>query len=328
MIRVELVILDYLRENVDEKVTINPWDRLEQFSLALRKAYQFYEIKLLGDNYLLMKVLQETPNIDQLKKQIERVTDASCKKAILLFKEISRYRRRSLIEKRIPFIIENGQMYLPFIGLDVKKGHEYTKQEIKQFTSPAQVAFLYFLYHQDEVINVTEFSKKIGVNEMTASRALNELYQANLVTFVIGGKTGKSKQYKRIADPIYFKIGKQYLKTPVKKVIYVASTFLDAPYAGLDLLARKSQLNAPSHQVRAIDRKRLEEYHLNILTNKDEIKDNYLTELQLWDYDPTLFCKNLYVDLVSLYVSLKEETDERVMQALEETMRGEPWYTD
>lgn len=54
----------------------------------------------------------------------------------------------------------------------------------------------------------------------------------------------------------------------------------------------------------------------------------YLVELQLWNYDPKLFSNKNHVDLMSLYAILKEETDERVGQALEEILRGEPWYTD
>lgn len=45
-------------------------------------------------------------------------------------------------------------------------------------------------------------------------------------------------------------------------------------------------------------------------------------ELELWDYDPGQFSDTSHVDLLSLYASLKEETDERVLQALEEVLRG------
>jgi hypothetical protein len=37
-------------------------------------------------------------------------------------------------------VIENGQMYLPFMGLDLLKAQENVEQEVKGFTTPAQVA--------------------------------------------------------------------------------------------------------------------------------------------------------------------------------------------
>ncbi|MBC7087128.1 MAG: hypothetical protein H5T96_01420 [Tissierellales bacterium] len=67
--------------------------------------------------------------------------------------------------------------------------------------------YIYFLYHKEEVINTTDFAKKLGFNTMTASRALNYLYYANLITYEIGGKTGRSKDYRRIADCLRLKHG-------------------------------------------------------------------------------------------------------------------------
>ncbi|MCF8020028.1 MAG: plasmid pRiA4b ORF-3 family protein [Vallitaleaceae bacterium] len=48
---------------------------------------------------------------------------------VLLYKDITRYRRKSLIENRIAFVIEDGQMYLPFLGLDLKKGKNMLKKK-------------------------------------------------------------------------------------------------------------------------------------------------------------------------------------------------------
>jgi DNA-binding transcriptional ArsR family regulator len=247
---------------------------------------------------------------------------------VLFYKNLSRYRRRSLIEKRIAFVIEDGQMYLPFLGLDLEKAQEKACQEVKHFTTSAQIAYLYFLYHKDEVVNMTKFAEKMDLNYMTASRALNELYYANLITYEVGGKTGRSKEYKRIPDPDYFLNGKKYLKTPVRKTIYTRTKPLGALNAGLDALAGISMFDMPDHPVIAIERKQLNDEQLGIVMNRDLIKDTKPVELQLWDYDPKLFSEKQHVDLLSLYASLKEETDEMVEQALEEALRRELWYTD
>lgn len=111
-------------------------------------------------------------------KQVENQAD---RQIVLFYKEITRYRRKSLIENRIAFVIEDGQMYLPFLGLDLKKVPEYVENKVKRFTTPAQIAQLYFLYNKEDVVNMTEFAEKMGFNKMTASRALNDLYHANLI---------------------------------------------------------------------------------------------------------------------------------------------------
>ena len=49
---------------------------------------------------------------------------------------------------------------------------------------------------------------------MKSSRALNELYNAKLLIYEIGGKTGRSKYYSRIYDSDYFQKGKVCLILP------------------------------------------------------------------------------------------------------------------
>lgn len=87
-------------------------------------------------------------------------------------------------------------------------------------------------------------------------------------------------------------------------------------------------INPPNYKVWAINKEYLNNKDLEIIKNKDIIKDENLLELQVWEYNPKLFTKNDIVDIVSLYATLKEENGERIEQALEEVLEGEIWYTD
>jgi len=277
---------------------------------------------------ILLEIIEEAPSVDLIKKHIKRIEELTSRQIILYYKEITRYRRKSLIVNRIPFVIEDGQIYLPFLGLVLKKAPQYVNDEANTFSTSSQLAYLYFLYNKDALVNTTEFAQKIGFTVMTASRALNELYDANLITYKIGGKTGRSKEYRRIQDPEYFKKGRAYMKNPVKKVVYVKRAPDGALLAGLEALADLSMLNPSGHLVRAISRERLNKEDIKIIKNKDIVKDQKFVELEIWNYDPKLFADKKHVDLMSLYASLKEEKDERIEQALEDVLRGEIWYTD
>lgn len=316
----------YLKENIDHKLSIKTWLKTKDLPVILRDIYNFYEMTILGTRCVVLEVVNEKPTIDQLQKHIGQIKKLTDYHIILFYKGLSRYRRKSLIDHKIAFVIADGQMYLPFLAIDFKKAEEHIEEEMKSFTTPAQIAYLYFLYDKELIVNTSEFAQKFGFNKMTASRALNDLYQATLITYEIGGKTGRSKEYRRIPDPAYFLRGRDYLKTPVRKVIYTKNKPSTAFSAGLEALADLSMINPPSHPVLAIDRNTLKIEQLEIITNQDLIKDENLVELELWDYNPGMFTNKPQVDLLSLYASLRDNTDERVEQALEEILRGEPWY--
>ncbi|AOM83907.1 MarR family transcriptional regulator [Salisediminibacterium beveridgei] len=318
----------YLKANIDENCKIKPWLNDKVLPVFLRNNYNFYEMTVLETRCTLIEVIGDVPGLNYLKKHIRQIREITKEPIVLLSKELSSYRRKSLIKNKIPFVIEDGQMYLPFLALDLKKVSEEAANEVKFFSASAQVVFLYFLYHKDQVVNTTKLAEMMGFTEMTASRALNELFRVNLITYELGGKTGRSKEYRRIPDPDYFLNGQQYLKSPVKKVIHTKSKPPHALIAGFDALADLSWINSPSHSIMAMDKKKLNDGLNHIVSNKDEIKDSQFVEVELWDYDPLLISGKRHVDRLSLFLSLKDVPDERVEQALEEIMRGESWYME
>ncbi len=323
-----LVIERYLQENIDSHIQIQAWNDLQAFPIFLISQYDFYAMNVLGTQCLLLEIIGEAPALSGIQKHRQRIQAITHLQVVLYYKAITRYRRKSLLEQRIPFIIEDGQIFLPFIGLQLAKVVEQTKKKIQTFTPSAQIAYLYFLYNKDAVVHATEFSNIVGGSVMTASRALNALYDAKLLTYETGGKTGRTKEYRRISDSEYFTLGRDLLGSPIKKVVYVRNVPDNSFVAGLEALAALSRLNPPRYKVRAMCEENLHDSDIEIVTNAEIIQDEKLVELQIWGYDPKPFTNNLIVDPVSLYASLQEEQDERIEQAFEEVLEAEKWYTD
>jgi len=328
VVKIEIALRKYLKDNVDDDIDIIPWKDNNSFPLFLRGIYNFYEMKILNTVCILLEISGDAPGVDVLLKHIKRVKEVTKLQVVLYYKDITWYRRKSLLKNRIPFVVKNGQMYLPFLGIDLKNTPEKEDKEVKYFSSSTQMAYLYFLYNMNEAINSTEFAKEMGWKLMTASRALNDLYDVNLITYQVGGKTGRSKEYKRIQNPEYFIKGYEYIKSPVKKKIYVRKSPGRVLSSGLEALAELSMLNPPGYPVKAISQEDFDKQKIEVVNNKDIIKDENLVELEIWDYDPWKFSDKKHVDIMSLYASFKGEKDERIGQALKEILRGEKWYTD
>ena len=324
------VTLDgYLKENIDTNITVIPLNEKGKLPIFLSELYTFYSINILGESCLLAEVLNEVLSIESLKKHMRTISKNIDGHIVFLFRTISSYRRKTLIEERIPFIIEDGQAYLPFIWMDLKKITNENIEIIEKFSSTTQLVFLYFLYNKDLSIDTTELSKILKSSVMTASRALTDLYSLGLLNYEISGKTGRSKNYKRIDDTNYYNRGSKYLRNPVNKVVYAENTEATKkmPVAGLEALAMETMLNPPKRRVRAISRKEARDIKEYIVLNRDKITDMDLIEIQIWDYEPKLLVRNNLVDLVSMVLSINENKDERVEQAIEERLKGETWYT-
>lgn len=118
-----------------------------------------------------------------------------------------------------------------------------------------------------------------------------------------------------------------YLIDPVQKRLYVrkVSELEGAPFAGESALAGRSMLAPPAAECRAIGRKEYKQ-----LEGVEEIDpawsndQNYIW-LELWKYNPKVLADSSGVDVISISLSLKENGDERVEQAVEEMMEGHKW---
>lgn len=50
------------------------------------------------------------------------------------------------------------------------------------------------------------------------------------------------------------------------------------------------------------------------------VDDSQQSEVEIWKYDPQIFARNGIVDAISLAMSLKNEQDERIQNAVEELL--------
>ncbi|MDD4049219.1 MAG: hypothetical protein PHI90_10505, partial [Clostridia bacterium] len=137
----------YLKKNINEDIKINKWGKSNKLPIFLKEIYQFYSTEILGRECLLLEILDEATGIVALKKHIKLINNIVDDEVVFVYKTISRFRKQSLIEHRIPFIVRDKQMFLPFLGLDLKAVKDKPKEEIKTFSDSAQLTFLYFLYH-------------------------------------------------------------------------------------------------------------------------------------------------------------------------------------
>ncbi len=217
-----------------------------------------------------------------------------------------------MLSAHIPFIIPDKQLYLPFMGIALQNRFCPEPVQIEQLQPSAQVLFFYYLYQKKQNLYMSDVSKRLGFSGMTVTRAVRQLEQT---TFFSTKKEGVQKILtgKYAGRELYDKM-LPYLNSPVRKIIYVDKQVLLPPMqtAGISALSQMSIINPPDTPCYAINGKRCEVTGTNVLMDASA-----QIRIELWKYDPDILAGNGAVDPLSLVMTLKDDPDERIEEAVE-----------
>ena len=170
-----------------------------------------------------------------------------------------------------------------------------------------------------------ELAKQLGYTAMTMSRALDEIEGNQLGTI-------KREGHERLLLPeinrVLWTRVQPFLKNPVRDVVRIREENLPRNLrlaAGTTALAQWSMLNPPKEPVYAMGRQDWKKLSSKVETIP--VEDDGTCQVQLWRYDPRLFAQNQKgsVDPFSLYLSLRQNGDERIESALVEMMEKIEW---
>ncbi len=324
----------YLCEVLAMNVEPEPWEGEAVLPLYLREQYQFYRVKPAEGirNFLLcMDRAEQTPAL--IEKNFMQLSTKTKDALVYVRQSITSYDRKRLIDKKIPFVIPGNQMFLPFIGLDLRERYtDNRKPSNNAFSPAAQHLILYLLGNPESMeINQSNAARLLGYQNMTMVRAFREIESAGVGNTV---KVGKEK-YLRIPETrrkVWEKI-EPLLKNPVMRRVYVTEldhqtvSELNLAIAGESALARVSMLNEPKVPVWAIQSKVWQGPKGELLQKLQELPypEAGSAEIELWRYPVLMPDQRETVDPLSLYLSLRELADERLQDALAKLLEAKLW---
>lgn len=320
-------MLDYLRETIGLSAEETAWKDEAAMPRFLRSKRKYSVLTIDKTSLLLIHVKEEEFNLQTYLKQMEKLKAYWPGEMVLHFDRLSNYQRKALVKQRLSFIISNSQVYIPRLGILMQEQQTTAvPAPKKRFSAGVQLVFLYMLYHSEQFpMTKTELARCTASNAMKITRAVQELKQLELVRC---HQAGRSDYVSPVCTgEAFWKKGKDYLISPVRKMVYVRKdqSLAEFPVSGETALAEMTMLAKPAISAYAIDNV----YYKNApnliqLNPAWELENDYI-QLEVWAYDPKLFAQNGHVDPVSLYASLKEVTDERIEEALDDMMEGYRW---
>jgi len=325
--QLNLSLARYIKETLRIVVRPKNWKGAEMLPFFLRNLYAFYEVSILDTSCLAMAAkveAEQTPAT--VHKHILQVQKKWDHEIIYVHPKITAYNRKRLIEHKLSFLVPGNQMYLPFLGIDLREHFKKIRNIDPKCSPSTQAVVLYALLHGTE----QGFTPKIladllEYSPMTMTRAFDELETAGLGKITMEGRE-RVLRFDRNKKKLWKK-ALEFLRSPVKKRLWVKHFFNEplGVQSGLTALAHYSGLAEPVNPVFAMVGKKWKEIqnsnHVMALT----IKEPDACELEIWSYSPRLFEKNGVVDCFSLYLSLETNDDERVESALEEMMEQVAW---
>ena len=316
----------YLRETLHTPARLEPWRGAATLPAYLKGQYDFFD-GTVDNVHILFLLSTEEPAPSSAKKHERALQQHWLGPVAFAFERITPRTRQRLVSEGLSFVVPGNQVYLPVLGVNLRERYQTRAQTTDRLRPSAQVLFLYALAQHPVTSNTPSgLARQLGYTPMAMGQALSQLEHAGLIRV---HKAGRERLFELAGDPADLWLQAQpLLASPVSRRRYlvgVAAPVSKGLASGLSALAGYSALAEPHASAVALARE--QEKRLLDVPGAHELPgaDEADLEIEVWAYRPTLLSDGPRVDRLSLYLSLREDTDERVQSALDEMMRGVTW---
>ena len=227
--------------------------------LFLKGAYHLKILRLADMCFLTASPIEKV-NLATMRKHRKKLVELTGMECAFQLETISAYAKQKMLEEGIPFILEEKELYLPFLGIVLAS-------KKKERTPPPRISFLTqkmlltILYHEISSVTVTEMAKILQVSKMSVTRCFDELDAFQLGMIEDNGRAGRRLRWNKTKRELWETV-RPLLRSPVEKEI-----FLDCvppwplPKSGLTAISHFSMLADNSFVTYAITRQALKDLH-------------------------------------------------------------------
>lgn len=110
--------------------------------------------------------------IRKQQKILENLTGMIC---VLELPKINGYAKERLIEEGIPFVIQEKQIYLPFLGVALSREDERIIKPCERISFLTQKLLLTSIYEKWEDVSVTKAAERLSVAKISVTRCYDEI---------------------------------------------------------------------------------------------------------------------------------------------------------
>ncbi len=311
----------YISSVLSENIVVKPVCKSIQDKLPLSIVgnFELYDGQILGKNVLFAFINDGniiTPV--QTKKQLDMIQRKTGMVTILVPRYLYSYNVSRLIVQKVNFVIPNKQMFIPSLLLDLTIVNIANDENKNDTITPLTQCLLLYHLETESLSGRTsyELADKLSVSYASINRALRWLVSKDLIK--LEGVKTKTLQID-LSDRELWNKALPLLVSPIEQLYYTDALLDGQTISGVNALSSYTMLNEESRQCCAVSKKDFKA--LKIIADK-QFGQN---EIQVWKYNPRMLSSTGVVDKLSLYLSLKDNEDERIQIELERLINEMPW---
>lgn len=322
------LLTDYIKAVTGAPAKLGPLQpaTLSGLPVYLTRRFDIRELHVFGRTLVIALVSGEDQlDLSQLAKQRETLADKLDRDVVLVLPRIRSHERNRLIVKQIPFIVPGRQMYLPMMLVDLRETFSAPAHARTDTVSwVAQVLLLRHLEFSDiEEQPLAQVALTLGYSAMSISQALDELVALKLCRRKRLGRT-KFIEVEDTPRNLWARV-QPLMRSPVKKSYFIqhVDSALKRPLqAGTTALAEKTDLVGDLIPTLAMSVAEFRKASTVGLLKRCLLAEEAELTVQAWAYAPSLLSNGPMVDELSLYLSLRDDPDERIQMALDKLVEA------
>lgn len=313
----------YIEKCLRRPIIIEPnTEILKKLPLMYKGSYDLFTVRQDGVEWMIAqpKVELRLNRLRHDRNQIEKVSGLNC---ALYFAKLNHYSKDTMMNEGIPFIIDDKQMFLPFLGMLLSEKDDRKLAPVHTISFLTQKLLLCALYEKWQGMNVTRIAKRLGVTKMSVSRCLDEIEYLDIDVLDFSGKTRKVtvEEEKKV---LWEKI-RSVLRNPVIARFQLSEDIKLHKKAGISALCEYSMLSDNPYPTYGITKKELQEVNLKSLRQVSKGEEVGCEVLELGYFIE--FRNKQVQDPLSVLLSISEADmqDERVESCIDEMLEDYVW---
>lgn len=319
-------MFEKLNKTYGIQLNLSPEKKMNGIPIYMTAGRKIYEAEYEGLVFLLV-CIPDANRIGSvaLEKQLTIYQQAAEMPVAYAFEKLTPVQRSALIKRRIPYIAEPDQLFLPFTGVMLRNSlSNKIPAQAEKMMPATQMLFLHLVYKGKNGCLKKDAADDLGLTRTSITRASEQLTAMGLIQQEKKGK--EIKMFPTATGREAFELARPYLIDPVQRSFYAECSpeLKGSVLSGESALAAATMLSEPRFPIYALDKRSEALRELHETDPKWSAGDD-ICMVEVWKYDPALFCTKHCADPISLAMVLGQIEDERVEGALEEYLENAEW---